>query len=187
MQEQEYIERMKGDIKNKLKHSLDSPTDFDYLALQVKSVTGEDISSTTLKRFFGYIPSKSCTRRSSLSILARYLGYPGWSDYVNSSVVTSGFISSKVIMANNVQEGDLVEVEWGEDRVVVFVALGNNRFAVVRSENSMLMAGDELEVMMFVLNQPLQIKNVIREGVDIGHYTAGLNGGLKGLKYNQTP
>ena len=48
MSEQEYIERMKEEIRGKLKHSLDSPTDFDYLALQVKIVTGEDISSTTL-------------------------------------------------------------------------------------------------------------------------------------------
>ena len=82
MSEQEYIERMKEEIRGKLKHSLDSPTDFDYLALQVKIVTGEDISSTTLKRFYGYINSQSTTRRSSLSILARYLGYWGWSDYV---------------------------------------------------------------------------------------------------------
>ena len=52
MSEQEYIERMKEEIRGKLKHSLDSPTDFDYLALQVKIVTGEDISSTTLKRFY---------------------------------------------------------------------------------------------------------------------------------------
>ena len=51
MSEQEYKERMKEEIRGKLKHSLDSPTDFDYLALQVKIVTGEDISSTTLKRF----------------------------------------------------------------------------------------------------------------------------------------
>lgn len=186
MQELEYIERIKEEIKNKLRHSLDSPTDFNYLALQVKIVTGEDISSTTLKRFFGYIPSKSSTRRSSLSILARYLGYPGWSDYVNSSVVTSGFISSKVIMASNVHQGDLVEVEWGDDRKVTFVAIGNNQFAVLKSENSMLMDGDELEVLMFVLNHPLQIKNVVRGGTNIGHYTAGLNGGLTSLKYNQT-
>ena len=32
MSEQEYIERMKEEIRGKLKHSLDSPTDFDYLA-----------------------------------------------------------------------------------------------------------------------------------------------------------
>ena len=186
MSEQEYIERMKEDIKGKLDHSLDSPTDFDYLALQVKIVTGEDISSTTLKRFYGYISSQSTMRRSSLGILARYLGYLGWSDYVQKSVVTSVFLSTKTIMANSVCKGDLIEVEWGDDRAVTFVALGNNRFAVSKSENSMLMVGDELEVMMFVLNQPLQIKNVIRNGSNIGHYTAGLNGGLKSLKYNQT-
>lgn len=34
MSEQEYIERLKDEIKSKLKHSLDSPTDFNYLAPQ---------------------------------------------------------------------------------------------------------------------------------------------------------
>ncbi len=186
MSEQEYIERMKEEIRGKLKHSLDSPTDFDYLALQVKIVTGEDISSTTLKRFYGYINSQSTTRRSSLSILARYQGYLGWSDYVKKSVVNSGFLSTKVIMSSTVGDGDLIEVEWGDDRSVTFVALGNNMFAVMKSENSMLLAGDKLEVMMFVLNQPLQIKNVIRDGSNMGSYTAGLNGGLTSLKYNQS-
>ncbi|MGM9868663.1 MAG: hypothetical protein ACI30R_03415 [Sodaliphilus sp.] len=185
MSEQEYIERLKDEIKSKLKHSLDSPTDFNYLALQVKQVTGEDISSTTLKRFFGYIQTDSATRRSSLSILARYLGYPGWSDYVKGTAPSSEFLSTKVVMGNGVAEGDIVEVTWGEDRKVTFVALGNNRFAVVKSENSMLMDGDEMEVMMFVLNQPLQIKNVMRGGVNIGHYTAGLTGGLTMLRYIQ--
>lgn len=59
MSEQEYIERMKEEIRGKLKHSLDSPTDFDYLALQVKIVTGEDISSTTLKRFLAISIAKA--------------------------------------------------------------------------------------------------------------------------------
>lgn len=186
MSEQEYIERMKDEIKEKIKHSLDSPTDFNYLAYHVKQDTGEDISSTTLKRFFGYIPSESATRRSSLSILARYLGYLGWSDYVKRAPESSSFLSTKVVMGTSVREGDIVEVAWGENRKVSFVALGDNRFAVVHSENSMLMEGDEMEVMMFVLNQPLQIKNVMRAGVNIGHYTAGLNGGLKLLKYQQT-
>ena len=37
MSEQEYLERLKDEIKSKLKHSLDSPTDYNYLAPQAKA------------------------------------------------------------------------------------------------------------------------------------------------------
>lgn len=178
MNEEIAIERMKEDVLQKMGHTLDSPTDFDYLALQIKNATGEDISSTTLKRIFGYIPSQSSPRRSSLSIMARYLGYAGWSGYVESTRVVSGFISKKVVMSNKLHEGDMVQVEWRPDRRLALVALGGERFAVAHCENSRLRMGDEMEIMMFILNQPLQVKNVIRDGENIGHYTAGMDGGL---------
>lgn len=182
MNEEFAIERMKEDVLQKMGHTLDSPTDFDYLALQIKNATGENISSTTLKRFFGYIPSQSSPRRSSLSILARYLGFAGWSGYVENAHVVSGFISKKVVMANKLHEGDMVEVEWRPDRKVSLVALGGERFAVTRCMNCRLNVGDEMEIVMFILNQPLQVKNVVRDGENIGHYTAGMDGGLTKLK-----
>lgn len=178
MNEENSIERLKEDVLQKMGHTLDSPTDFDYLALQVKNVTGEDISSTTLKRLFGYIPSQGSTRKSSLSILARYLGYTGWSNYTENKHVNSGFMSRKVIIADKLSEGNVIEVAWNPDREVAFVALGDSRFAVIRNVSSQLEEGDVAEITMFILNQPLQIKNVIRDGKNIGPYSAGLNGGL---------
>lgn len=178
MNEEQSIERLKEDVLQKMGHTLDSPTDFDYLALQVKNVTGEDISSTTLKRLFGYIPSQGSTRKSSLSILARYLGFTGWSSYTDSTHVNSGFISKKVVMADKLSEGNMIEVAWAPDREVTFVALGESRFAVTKSVNSQLVVGDIAEVVMFIINQPLQVRNVIHEGKNMGPYSAGLNGGL---------
>lgn len=178
MNEELAIEKLKEDVLQKMGHTLDSPTDFDYLALQIKNVTGEDISSSTLKRFFGYIPTNSSIRKSSLSILTRYLGFAGWSDYIAKSHVTSGFVSSKTVMAEILHEGEMIEVEWKPDRSVTFVALGGNRFVIIKSCNSHLQEGDTMEITMFMVNQPLQIKNVMRGSESLGHYTAGMDGGL---------
>lgn len=82
MDELTATDKLKMCVREKLDHSLESPSDFDYLVLKVKEVTHEDISATTLKRIFGYIPSTSAPRRSSLAILARYLGYSGWGDFL---------------------------------------------------------------------------------------------------------
>lgn len=43
--------------------------------------TGEYISPTTLKRLFGYVKPATVPRTSTLSVLARYVGKTGWSDF----------------------------------------------------------------------------------------------------------
>ena len=43
--------------------------------------TGEYISPTTLKRLFGYVKPATAPRTSTLSVLARYVGKAGWSDF----------------------------------------------------------------------------------------------------------
>lgn len=178
MNEELAIEKLKKDVIQKLGRTLDAPTDFDYLVLQVRNLTGEEISASTLKRFFGYIPTKSSISRSSLSILTRYIGFAGWSDYITKSSITSNFFSDKVIMAEMLHEGDMIDVEWKPNRSATFVTLGGNRFVVKKSCNSHLLEDDTMEIAMFALNQPLQVKNVIRNGDNIGHYTAGMDGGL---------
>lgn len=178
MNEKVVLDKMKTLVLQKLKHTLDSPTDFDYLALQINKVTGESVSSTTLKRIFGYIPSDNTPRRSSLSIIARYLGFSGWSAYAERVNVTSGFISGDVVLSCELFQGNKVKLEWAPDRVVLLEALGDEHFRVIKSLNSQLQMGDVLEIPIFILHQPLIVKSVMRDGEDYGQYSAGMNGGL---------
>ena len=185
MSSKKTIENLKCDILAKLGHTLESPTEFDYLALQIANETGEMVSATTLKRLFGYIPSTSNTRHSTLSILARYLGYAGWSDYTDNRKVVSDFIAQKVVTSTRLKVGDKVKTAWKPNRKVVFAYQGGEKFVVTESEKSSLLEGDEIEAMMFVLHQPLQIKNVTRDGVKIGNYVAGMDGGLQKVEVAQ--
>lgn len=94
MDELKIIENLKKDIKLKLGRSLDSPSDFDYLSMQIEISLHEYISPTTLKRFFNYIQNDVKPRVSTLSLLSRFTGAAGWQDYCNeyceSQVGSSG-------------------------------------------------------------------------------------------------
>ena len=75
------ITRLKEAVAGTFGKTLDSPTDFDALALSIQGKTGEYISPTTLKRLFGYVKPATIPRTSTLSVLARYVGKAGWSDF----------------------------------------------------------------------------------------------------------
>lgn len=75
------IEKLKQAIISTLDRTIDSPTDFDYLSIKISEKTGDTISSSTLKRLFGYIKPATTPRPSTLSSLARYVGYSGWSEF----------------------------------------------------------------------------------------------------------
>ena len=78
------IESLKGYVAKAFGRTLDSPSDYDSLSLSIREKTGEYISPTTLKRLFGYVKPATVPRPSTLSVLSRYVGYAGWSDFCQS-------------------------------------------------------------------------------------------------------
>ena len=77
----EHIERLKDAVVAVFGQTLDAPTDYERLSADIQRKTGEVISSSTLKRLFGYIRPGTIPRPSTLSVLARYVGSAGWSDF----------------------------------------------------------------------------------------------------------
>ncbi len=77
-------ERLKEAVLVKFGRTLDSPTDYDLLSVAIERHTGDMISSSTLKRLFGYNKQQTSPRPSTLSTLARYVGFAGWSDFCNN-------------------------------------------------------------------------------------------------------
>ena len=76
-----HIEQLKNAVVAAFGQTLDSPTDYERLSADIEKKTGELISVSTLKRLFGYIKPGTVPRSSTLSVLARYVGYVGWSDF----------------------------------------------------------------------------------------------------------
>lgn len=76
-----HIKKLKQEIIATLGRTIDSLTDFDYLSIKIAEKTGDSISVSTLKRLFGYVKGAGTPRPSTLSSLARYAGYSGWSEF----------------------------------------------------------------------------------------------------------
>ena len=77
----EQIRLLKEETVRIFGKSLDSPTDYDALAAEILEKTDKSISSTTLKRVFGYIKNGNAPTGATLGLLARYCGYAGWADW----------------------------------------------------------------------------------------------------------
>lgn len=155
--------------------------DCEYLALDIESVTGEHIGVNTLKRLLGFIDDEREPRTSTLDVIARYLGFDNWdllSIYDNQS--NSSFeSSSEEIRVSELSEGQCVQISYLPDRRLVMAYQGDGHFLVQMSENSKLLAGDELAVTHIVQGYPLLVTEVIRDGKSLGSFTAGKAQGIR--------
>lgn len=86
----EHIEQLKRAVITAFGQTLDAPTDYERLSADIRLKTGELISVSTLKRLFGYIKPGTIPRPSTLSVLARYVGSTGWSDFCSSCSEETG-------------------------------------------------------------------------------------------------
>ena len=73
-------EELCREVEQQLQCKLKTRGDFDYLSEQIEKKIGETVSSNTLMRLWGYRQSVNA-RRSSLDILARFVGYEDYTRF----------------------------------------------------------------------------------------------------------
>ena len=76
------IVSLRQDIESEVKRLIKTPYDFEFLAGVIWERLHEYISPTTLKRLWGYIEGADTTRRSTLCLLSKFLGYKDWEAYL---------------------------------------------------------------------------------------------------------
>lgn len=173
-------------VEKKLGRDLCTSSDFEALSIIIEKENGELLSSSTLKRLYGYVTMKPTPRKSTLDILSRYLGFRNFSDFVqnlkNNSEFSSQFFSNKAIMAEEMKAGDTLRIGWEPDRVVQLRYLGESEFEVMESINSQLCAGDRFFQAHFIPGYPLYISSILRNGEHTPSYIAGRLNGLNLVK-----
>lgn len=171
-------------LKRKSANDLRLPADCELLSLDIQGKTGVRIGATTLKRLLGFAQDERTPHASTLDTIARYLGYAHWEELAKiEDQGNSDFNSSDdEVRSADLQVGKVVEITYLPDRVVALKYLGNNRYKVKRSQNSKLQAGDEVEILNFVLHHPLLVVQVWRNGESLGQFTAGRVSGLSSIK-----
>lgn len=176
--------RLCSDIEQSLGRKLLTPKDFQYLSDCLYRRLHVMVSTTTLKRIWGYLDDGVEPRPSTLGVLARFVGYRDWEDYCVRSLACSEQQSSPVMsrrlsVAAELQAGDVVRLLWQPDRVCEAEYLGELLFRVVDSANTRLQAGDTFECSLIVEGEPLYIDNLHQGSQPPVAYVCGKRSGVR--------
>ena len=183
MKTSQEIIKLKHLVEDSIPRKIKTPADFVYLSGVIFERCGETISETTLKRIWGYIEGYDTTRFHTLSILARFVGYDDWDDFVKENTADpneqSEEIMQKCIYSKNLAVGDRIYFTWFPDRECLVEYQENNVFKVIEAQNSKLQKGDSFVCGFFIEGQPLYMDDLTRDGETYAMFVVGKNGGLK--------
>lgn len=175
--EEFYIKLLCKTIEERLGHQLTTTADFKMLAERIFEVTGDRLSVSTLKRCFGLFGGNIVQRHSTLSILARYIGFKDWSDYITtlrgSLNEESDFKPIEAIDIEKIPVGGQLKISWLPNREIRVQYLGERRFLIQEAVNTKLQINDIIEIAMLAPNQPMFISQIIRHDNIFTGYLAG--------------
>lgn len=179
-------EALKERVKNVSGLPMRVRGDFDELSVRVKRQTGVQVSSTTLRRFFGYQESEGNNSPGTLNVICQYVGYRDIVEFSEALKTDRDGSSSefleclKVLASKELDRGDRLRIVWAPDRsMVVRYEGGGEVFTVEESANGKLQKGDSFHCLQFVLGEPLYCKFVLRQGLPPVDYVCGRNGGIR--------
>lgn len=162
--------------------SLNTSTDFDEFSFYLRKTLEESVSTSTLKRLWGYVGDSHLPRLQTLDILARYVGHEDFKQFClwlkTSTAYNSSFFSTEQILTSELQPGCELEIGWSPNRYLRLRYRGKGIFEVEEARQSKLLAGDRFEAVSFLMGQPLFLPYVLRDGLRLSPFIAGRNGGL---------
>lgn len=157
-----------------------SPADFNQLSDIIWENTHEQLSASTLKRLWGYFKGVGTIRNSTLVILAKYLGFKDWEEFLEHLNQENGSdpVLSPLVKAEDLSVGDRITVSWKPNRRCTFRYLGNQQFIVETAENSKLKAGNTFSCSVFILGAPLYLTDLVQDDKAPVTFVAGKKDGL---------
>lgn len=174
------------EVEKKYGRRIATTTDFESLSVVIEHQINELISSSTLKRLWGYVSLNPTPRLATLDLLSRFVGYKDFKDFCNglkeSKAFTSTFFTSKCQTVAELKSGTIVTLGWAPNRLITLDYLGDFVFEVKTSENSQLKPGDRFEMSEIIVGFPLYISRILRDGKYTPSYVAGQLDGINLLK-----
>lgn len=174
------------EVEKKYGRRIATTTDFESLSVVIEHQIGELLSSSTLKRLWGYVSLNPTPRVATLDILSRFVGHKNFKAFCaslkDSKAFVSTFFTAKYQTVAELASGVSVTIGWAPNRLVRLTYIGDFQFEVVSSENSHLLAGDRFELSEIIVGYPLYISRILRDGEYTPSYVAGQQGGINLLK-----
>ena len=81
MYDEQSLKLLTQNIEQRIGFPMRTPKDFDTLSESILRKVHSQVSSSTLKRIWGYLPSVSTPRQSTLDILAQYLDFADFQSF----------------------------------------------------------------------------------------------------------
>ena len=169
-------------VEKQYGRKLSTTTDFESLSVIIEKATGELLSSSTLKRLYGYVSMNTVPRKTTLDILSRFIGNRDYETFrislSNDPQFSSRFFSAKTVTTSELKAGDRLRIGWPANRIVTLNYLGDDLFEVETSVNASLVKGDRFRQVSFMKGYPLYLSRILRDGDYTPAYVAGMNSGL---------
>lgn len=173
-------------VEKQYGRKLSTTTDFESLSVIIDKATGDLLSSSTLKRLYGYVSLNTVPRKTTLDILSRFIGNRDYETFrislSNDPQFSSRFFSAKTVTTSELKAGDRLRIGWPANRIVTLNYLGNDLFEVETSVNASLVKGDRFRQVSFMKGYPLYLSRILRNGDYTPAYVAGMNSGLNLLE-----
>ena len=173
-------------VEKQYGRKLSTTTDFESLSVIIEKATGDLLSSSTLKRLYGYVSLNTVPRKTTLDILSRFIGNRDYETFrislSNDPQFSSRFFSAKIVTTSELKAGDRLRIGWPANRIVTLNYLGNDLFEVETSVNASLVKGDRFRQVSFMKGYPLYLSRILRNGDYTPAYVAGMNSGLNLLE-----
>ena len=143
------------------KGSIRYPKDCDALAGDISTKCQCKISSSTIKRLYGFNKLNSESPRVfTLDIIANYIGYPSYDDLL------AGFKHEpekkdciEILMPSKLKRKEKYVVSFGKLSSVLIEYKGMNRFTVLKQEGTELVEGDTIIITKIERHLPLFVQS----------------------------
>ena len=169
-------------VEKQYGRKLSTTTDFESLSVIIEKATGDLLSSSTLKRLYGYVSLNTVPRKTTIDILSRFIGNRDYETFrislSNDPQFSSRFFSAKTVTTSELKAGDRLRIGWPANRIVTLNYLGDDLFEVETSVNASLVKGDRFRQVSFMKGYPLYLSRILRDGDYTPAYVAGMNSGL---------
>lgn len=169
-------------VEQKYHKKLQTTTDFDEFSFHFKQQTEENISTSTLKRLWGYVNDSHTPRQHTLNLLAKYIGHEDFNQFrlwlKSSEVYNSSFFSTKQLQTKELTPGQEIEIGWSPNRYLRLRYQGESEYLITEAVQSKLQTGDRFEATTFLMGEPLFLPYILRNGNRTSPFIAGRNGGL---------
>jgi hypothetical protein len=167
-------------IEQKFNKEIRYPSDCEALAGDILHVTKQAISTSTLKRIFGFIAGSKEPRLYTLDVIAQYLGYSNWDNYIENqlNIDNSDFLTIKQVEIEKLAPNSIVEISYAPESKLILNYRTNFEFEIKHAVNSKLQENDLLKIFNIVKDYPLIINAVTRNNVNLGSYKAAKISGV---------